>query len=628
MTDAANARSESLVDSTSDSECLQEKSDEISNVLSGDNSNTDDIVGDGITIKITADDIAIVNADAIDDRQDNDKVDVSIDSQKKKILDSQDDEALAFKSQFDEISNISRMFENAKTNNNSYNNRYHGSPGRMHSGFSSSNYLSPQRRVNVRSHHRSLSHPSLPTRHTLQNKRNPGSFYPSHHRLASLPSPYTGMPYSGFDLSGQDEDLSLGFDEPLTMIDDSSTKFGFKSDSDWDMSSPTSSTPGFPSSPSSIDPFTSPLSPNNFMHSLLDDDELAEKQLMLEEERMILQMKRQELDNAIYKLHYQNNVESNLNHSLSSLIETKYKFSQTPPQTTRSSSSTTPSLSRQTSFSKNLSPQQPRFQPIGPPNKKSDYSVSSTMSSSAPSQSTFSLFSKSPSLSLNHNFLPTVNERLSNVFDDDKLSDFSLTGYPLTPSGTPPKFVDRDYLFPSPFHYSANHFTPKIWSNHNDISHSKSFRTLPKRDYFSAPTTPNYYTPPTPQFNRSSQHTLNQLSIGHFTRANSNSLYSSPVDERDELWHGDEAFNPILTPPEISSMNKFPQINNENNLLNKNNSCHQFHNTVQPKLFSSTHKTGDFFSLVGNQTASNSHYDGLTHDKGMRVNGLYKLEVM
>ncbi|CAG8591746.1 2027_t:CDS:2 [Gigaspora rosea] len=587
MTDAANARSESLVDSTSDSECLQEKSDEISNVLSSDNSNTDDIVGDRITIKITADDIAIVNADANDDQQDNDKVDVSIDSQ--------DDEALAFKSQFDEISNISRMFENAKTNNNSYNNRYHGSPGRMHSGFSSSNYLSQQRRVNVRSHHRSLSHPSLPTRHTLQNKRNPGSFYPGHHRLASLPSHYTGMPYYGFDLSGQDEDLSLGFDESLTMIDDSSTKFGFKSDSDWDMSSPISSTPGFPSSPSSIDPFTSPLSPNNFMHSLLDDDELTEKQLMLEEERMILQMKRQELDNAIYKLHYQNNVESNLNHSLSSLIETKYKFSQTSSQTTKSSSSTTPSLSRQTSFSKNLSPQQPRFQPIGPPIKKSDYSISSTI--------------------------------LSNVLDDDKLSDFSLTGYPLTPSGTPPKFVDRDYLFPSPFHYSANHISPKIWSNHNDISHSKSFRPLPKRDYFSAPTSPNYYTPPTPQFNRSSQHTLNQLSIGHFTRANSNSLYSSPVDERDELWHGDEAFNPILTPPEISSMNKFPRINNENNLLNKNNSCHQFHNTVQPKLFSSTHKTGDF-SLVGNQTAPNSHYDGLNHDKGMRVNGLYKLEVM
>ncbi|CAG8491546.1 5135_t:CDS:2 [Dentiscutata erythropus] len=621
MTDAANARSASLVDSTSDSECLQEKSDEINNVnvSSGVTSNTDDIVGNGITIKITADNASIVNADATDDRQNNDKVNVSIDSQEKKILDSQDDEAVAFKSQFDEISNISRMLENAKANNNSYNNRYHGSPGRMHSGFSS-NYLSSQRRVNVRSHHRSLSHPSLPTRHTLQNKRNPGSFYAGHHRLASLPSPYTGIPYSGFDLSGQDEDLHLSFDDPLTMIDDSSSKF----DSDWDMSSPISSTPGFPSSPSSIDPFASPLSPNNLMNSLLDDDELAERQLMLEEERKILQMKRHELDNAIYKLHYQNNFESNLNHSLSSLIETK-----------RGSSSTTPSLSRQTSFSKNLSPQQPRFQPIGPPIKKlatCDYSVSSTMSSSAPSQSTFSLFSKSPSLSLNHTFLPTVNEqRLSNVLNDEKLNDFSLTGYPLTPSGTPPKYVDRDYLFPSPFHYSANHLSPKIWSNHNDASHSKSFRTLPKRDYYSAPTTPNYYTPPTPQFNRSSQHALNQLSIGHFTKANSSSLYSSPVDERDELWHGDEAFNPILTPPEISSMNKFsPSINNdENNLLNKNSSCHQLHNIVQPKLFSSTHKIGgDFFSLVGNQAASDSHYDGLTHDKGMRINGLYKLEVM
>ncbi|CAG8631595.1 3861_t:CDS:2, partial [Scutellospora calospora] len=546
---------------------------------------------------------------------------------------SQDDEALAFKSQFDEISNISRMLENAKTNNNSYNNRYHGSPGRVHSGFSSSNYLSSQRRINVRSHHRSFSHPSLPTtRQNLQNKRNFGSFYLGHHRLASLPSPYNGVPYSAFDLFGHDEDLPLNFDDPLTTINDSSGlktletcgRFGFKSGS-------------------SIDPFTSlPISPNNFMqHSLLDDDELVEKQLMLEEERMILQMKRQELDNAIYKLHYQN-FDSSLNHSLSSLIETRYKLSQTPPQTTRGSASTTPSLSRQTSFSKNLSPQPLRFQPIGTPVRKpatNDYSASSTMSNSAPSQSTFSLFSKSPGLSLNHS-LPTVDEqRLSSNMDDildDKLNDFPLIGYPLTPSGTPPKNDDRCQFLPSSVHPSANHLNPVIWSSNNDdnfASHSKSLRSLPKRDYFSAPTTPNCYTPTTPQFNRNYQQALNQLSIGHFNRASP--LYSSPLDERDELWHGDETFNPILslTPPEISSTNKISHSINDNtdNLLSKNNSCHQFHNVIQPKLLSSTHKTGNgFFSLVGagNQVASDSHYDGFTYNKGMRVNGLYKLEVM
>ncbi|CAG8669440.1 14433_t:CDS:2 [Racocetra fulgida] len=556
MTDVANSRSASLVDSASDSEsitdCLQEKSDEISNVASDISSNTDDIVGNGITIKITTDDAVIVSADATDDRQN-------------------------------------------KSND-----------GAVSIG-----------------------------KHNLYKNRNHGSFYPGHHRLASLP--YTGIPYSGFS---QDEDLPLNFDDPL--VDDSSyPRFGLKSDSDWDISSPMSSTPGYPSSPSSIDPFTSlPLSPNNFMHSFLDDDELAEKQLMLEEERMILQMRRQELDNAIYKLHYQN-FDSSLNHSLSSLIETRYKRSQTPPQT-KSSSSTTPSLSRQTSFTKNLSPPPPRFQPIGLPVKKPtacDYSVSSTMSSSAPSHSTFSLFSKSPGLSLNHTFLPTVNEQklssdMSEVLDDDKLNEFSSFGYPLTPSGTPPKNDSRDFI-PSSLHLSTNHFSPKVWSNNNDVDftavspRSKSFRSLPKRDYYSAPTTPNYYTPPTPQFNRSPQHTLNPLSIGQFTRASS--LYSSPVDERDELWHGDEAFNPILTPPpEIPPMNKFsPSINNENNLFNKNNSCHQFHNIVHPKLLSPTHKTGgEFFSLDGNQATSDSHYNGLTHDKGIRVNGLYKLEVI
>ncbi|CAG8773974.1 14050_t:CDS:2, partial [Cetraspora pellucida] len=197
-----------------------------------------DRFGIGSTIKITADDAAIVSADATDDRQNNDGA-VSIDSQ-------DDDETHAFKSQFDEISNILRMLENAKTNNN---NRYHGSPGRVHPGFSSPNYLLPQRRVNVRSHHRSFSHPNLPTtRNTPQNKRSHGSFYPGHHRLASLP--YTGVPYPGF---GQDEDLPLNFDDPLS--DDSSyARFGFKSESDWDISSPMSSTPGYPSSPSSIDP--------------------------------------------------------------------------------------------------------------------------------------------------------------------------------------------------------------------------------------------------------------------------------------------------------------------------------------------------------------------------------------
>ncbi|CAG8765305.1 253_t:CDS:2, partial [Ambispora leptoticha] len=129
----------SLVDSASDSEsitdCLQEKSDEISNVASDISSNTDDIVGNGITIKITTDDAVIVSADATDDRQ-NKSNDGAV---------SIDDEARAFKSQFDEISNITRMLENAKTNNN---NRYYGSPGRVHPGFSSPNYLLPQRRMN------------------------------------------------------------------------------------------------------------------------------------------------------------------------------------------------------------------------------------------------------------------------------------------------------------------------------------------------------------------------------------------------------------------------------------------------------------------------------------------------
>ncbi|RIA89893.1 hypothetical protein C1645_738279 [Glomus cerebriforme] len=440
-----------------------------------------------------------------------------------------DDEARAFRSQFDEIKCASRMLEYSK--NNTYN-RFQGPAGRVPSA-------PLQKRINETSfHQRSHSHSTHPqqtSRQMLKHQRsissiqglsfNGNKFYST--GLPSTPStPFT--PY-GFD----NDEIFSPLRHPLHHFDDSNSvngnddtlmkfrdlencggRFGFNNSrfaDEWDDSSP-----GYPSTPLSNGPFTPlPLTPSSTYsslspstpyfaqpHSLLDDDELFEKAKRLEEERILLQIQQRKLDNAIaaHKLRYQN--------SDPSLDETeaRYKSNNTTPPLMPTRGKTIPFT-----YSNKFTAPPPRFQnsqePIGTPIKKSGYitppSTTPTNSSFSTSAPTFSLFSNPPALSLNHNLMNQQQKHHRTISSDNYSFSFNgefspLNGYPLTPSNSPPKTNNNDGYF------SFNSYTNASSANNKWVNNSEN----------------NYYKPSTPT-----------VSTPGYFRA---PLYSTPVYEREE----------------------------------------------------------------------------------------------
>lgn len=496
-------------------------------------------------------------------------------NQNKNTRESQEIDVRAFKSQFDEISNASRLLENAKSTN--FNNRYNGSIGQA----TLTNHL-PLRRTNgdstlsFHTHQRSNSHPhplSYTNRHhALQHKRsassisglslngsysNSGPYHSGRSNLSSLPN--TPL---GFGLYEQDEYLSLRLHHQLNELNSGKVTSGEIDDDglrlrtlrdlnnsrydelDWDNSSTLPSTPGGPFTsltPSSSHSTRSSTPYFAHSHALLDDDELLEKQLLLEEEQKFLSFQKQKLDNAINQLRYHNNDPN--------LTESKFKYFPSPPRprSTTPSSKKQPSRNSSVPSSSQQSPTPPRFQhnhqePIGtPPRKISNNSFgtnppASMISASAPDQrSSFSLFSKSPALSLNNAFLPKANEHQSSGvngnWSDSKAFDGLHGGFPLTPAGTPPKSgEDESYFFGS--HYL------NLGSNYHAINPGRSSDI---RHYHSAPPTPTHYS----QFTASQfPSPLTPNSASGYPARTPLYLYSSPVDERDEdaLSWDDKAF--------------------------------------------------------------------------------------
>lgn len=442
-----------------------------------------------------------------------------------------DDEARAFRSQFDEIKSVSRMHEYFK--NNAYN-RFQGPAGRVPSA-------PLQKRTNEtlinafhqRSHSHS-THSQQTNRHMLKHQRSISSiqglsfnrnpamkFYPTH-GLPSTPStpstPFTSYGSYGYDNT---DDILSPLRRPLYHFDDLSSnddalmkfrdiencggRYGFNNSrypDEWDDSSP-----GYPSTPLSNGPFTPiPLTPSSNIspstpffaqpHSLFDDDELFEKAKILEEERLLLQIQQRKLDNAIaaHNLRYFN--------SDSSLDETEIKYksnSTTPPLV--------PTRAKTTSFpfvNKITVPPPPRFQssqePIGTPIRKSGYitppsttptgSSNFSLSASAP---TFSLFSNPPALSLSHNLTSQRTTSDNNVSLNGKLSP--LNSYPLTPSDSPPRTNNNDGYFSFCSYTNSSGANNNIWANNNE---SNYYKPLTPSSYFRAP------------------------------------LYTTPVDEREE----------------------------------------------------------------------------------------------
>ncbi|GBC03477.1 hypothetical protein RclHR1_05140011 [Rhizophagus clarus] len=438
-----------------------------------------------------------------------------------------DDEARAFRSQFDEIKCVSRMLEYSK--NNAYY-RSQGPAGRVPSA-------PLQKRINNETginsfHQRSHSHSthsqqtnrqmlkhqrSISSIQGLSFNRNPSAmkFYPNHGWPSTPSTPSTPFtPYGSYGFDNTDDILSP-LRLPMYHFDDSNSnddalmkfrdlencggRYGFNNSrfaDDWDDLSP-----GYPSTPLSNGPFTPlPLTPSNISpstpffaqpHSLMDDDELFEKAKILEEERILLQIQQRKLDNAIAAHNFRYfNSDSSLDET-----EAKYKSNCTTPPLIPTRAKTFP-------FANKITAPPPRFQnsqePIGTPVRKSGYitppSTTSTgnsnfsLSASAPN---FSLFSNPPALSLNqqhHRMTPPD----INVGLNGKLSPFN--NYPLTPSNSPPRTNHNDGYF-------------NLCSYTNSPSANNNIRVSNES---------NYYKPLTPS--------------GYFRAP----LYSTPVDEREE----------------------------------------------------------------------------------------------
>ncbi|CAG8583379.1 13206_t:CDS:2, partial [Acaulospora colombiana] len=498
----------------------------------------------------------------------------------REIADSEEIDPRAFKSQFDEISNASRLLENAKLNN--FNNRYNGSIGQA----TTTNHF-PLRR----------------TGGTLS------------------PLPNTPL---GFGLYEQDEYLSLKLHQQLSELNSEKVASGEIDDDglrpkssrdfnnnelDWDSSSTLPSTPGGPFS--SLTPSSSYSTRSNTSyfvpsHALLDDDELLEKQLLLEEEQKLLSFQKQKLDNAINQLRYHSND--------SSLMESKFKYTPSPPRPR----STTPTSKKQLPRSSLVpsGPQQtptpPRFQhnhqePIGTPLRKTNINglgTNSPTSVSAPEQrSTFSLFAKSPVLSLNHTFLPKVNEHLSSSMygnlNSGKASDGLHGGYPLTPASTPPRNIDEECYF-----FDSHHLN--LGTNYHATN---SGRSSDSHHHHSAPPTPNYYSHLTPictQFAAASQFPLTPNSVtGYSARA---PLYSSPVDERDEdaLSWDDKSFVSTTGSKALPTKNETDWNNYHTKIENK---LHQKFCDVPSSMMTSSNGNG-FTSRLMETVAFGNHGRG------------------
>uniref|UniRef100_A0A1D1XWI3 Uncharacterized protein n=1 Tax=Anthurium amnicola TaxID=1678845 RepID=A0A1D1XWI3_9ARAE len=392
-----------------------------------------------------------------------------------------DDEARAFRSQFDEIKCASRMLEYSKMN--SYN-RFQGPAGRMpstplqkrmnetginsfHQRSHSHSTHSQQTNKQILKHQRSIS-----SIQGLSFNGNPSAmkFYPAHGMPSTPSTPSTPFtPYGSYGFDNTDDILSPSR-HPLHHFDDSDDasmkfrdlencggRYGFNNSrfaDEWDDFSP-----GYPSTPLSNGPL--PLTPSSTYsnlspstpyfaqsHSLFDNDELIEKAKLLEEERRLLQIQQRKLDNAIaaHKLRY--------HHSDPSLNETeaRCKLSSTTPPLVPTRIKTNPFP-----FGNKLTAPPPRFQnhqePIGTP-KKSGYitpppttptgSSNSSLSISAP---TFSLFSNPPALSFNHSLMNQQQQHRT-ISSDSNVGKFSpFNGYPLTPSSSPPKTNNNDGYF-------------------------------------------------------------------------------------------------------------------------------------------------------------------------------------
>jgi hypothetical protein len=442
-----------------------------------------------------------------------------------------DDEARAFRSQFDEIKCASRMLEYSK--NNAYN-RFQGPAGRVPSApLQKRTCETGLNSFHQRSHSHSI-HTQQTNRQMLKHQRSISSIQglsfngnSSAFKFCLPPTPY------GFDnpLHGGyfDDSNSVNANDDTLMkfrdIENGSGRFGFNNNrfgsnaDEWDDSSSGYLSSGYPSTPLSNGPFTPlpPTPPSTYSpstpyfaqpHSLLDDDELLEKAKRLEEERLLLQIQQRKLDDAIaaHQLHH-----LRYHHSDPSLSETeaRYKLNNTPPLV--------PRKQMKPVFGNNkLTIPVTRFQnfqePIGTPIRKSGYitppsttptgNSNSSLSTSAP---TFSLFSNPPALSLNHNLL-NQQQKYHRAMSSDNING-KFSGYPLTPSSSPPKNNDEGYF--GPYKNASN-----IWINNNNNNE-------------------NSYNPLTP--------TTMPASSAFYFRA---PLYSSPVDEREEdSLFTDEYFN-------------------------------------------------------------------------------------
>ncbi|CAI2178924.1 19325_t:CDS:2 [Funneliformis geosporum] len=464
------------------------------------------------------------------------------------LHDSQDDdEARAFKSQFDEIKCATRMLENSK--NNAYN-RFQGFAGRVPTPL--------QRRVGETGpnpiHQRSYSYSTYQqqtNRHMLKPQRsissikglslNGNSSAYSVGKFYSNQKPSTPYTSHGFDLFDNADDLfsplRLQFDDSNSVNGNDDAFMRYKdiengggrsfnpnrfgnngSVDEWDDS--------YPSTPISNGQFTPlPLTPSStysnrspylaHQNSLLDDEELIEKAKLLEDKQRLILIQQRQLDNALAALNEN---------------EARYKLNNTtpPPMPTRGNSS---SSLQKNSFGSKLTVPPPRFQtsqdPIGPPTKKSGYNTPLPITpteSNSPSP-TFSLFSNPPALSLNQNLMNQQQNYKQTMVSDKNSFEFNPFDECLTPSNSSPKTKNNDDGY---FSYCSHPNIPStknnIWAENNYFS---SHQETKRNDFYST----NYklLSPTIP------------ASPASYFRA---SLYSSPVNEcEEENLFADEYFS-------------------------------------------------------------------------------------
>jgi len=492
------------------------------------------------TTKIACSPITSINEESTNVSSCNEKTHQQDD---KALHDSQDDdEARAFKSQFDEIKCATRMFENSK------NNRFQGFAGRVPTPS--------QRRVGETGpnlfHQRSYSYSTYQqqtNRQMLKPQRSissikglslngnapaysGGKFYSNSNQRPS--TPYTSY---GFDLFDNADDI---FSPLRLQLDDSNSvngnddafmrhkdiengggrsfnhsRFGNNGSVDeWDDS--------YPSTPLSNGQFTPlPLTPSStysnrspylaHQNSFLDDDELIEKAKLLEDKQRLILIQQRQLDNALAALNE---------------TESRYMLNNTTPPPMLARGNSNPGLPKNSSFGNKLTVPPPRFQtsqePIGPPTKKSGYNTSLpiTPTESISSSPTFSLFSNPPALSLNQNLMNQQQNYKQTTLSDNNSFDFNPFDEVSTPSNSPQKTKNNDDGYFSFSHASAKN---NIWAENKYFSpHQES-----KRNFYST----NYnHLPPTVPASPAS----------HYRP----SLYSSPVSEcEEETLFADEYFS-------------------------------------------------------------------------------------